>query len=197
MPKINRYYYRCRSCCHVVAVEGELESVRTEHATEYKVRCACDGKLELMGRVCRKPSMGLVLGSERCACDSRCTNATGPSCDCSCGGVNHGTHRVVPIEIAAGGVPRLKVESADDCRKRAAEYNAAMEPLRAKLRKKVEERPSWRHTPTRDEDDLRTALGRVSSLRTHKGRLKAIADLMRAYTDSIIDLTTGEEVGRA
>lgn len=23
-------------------------------------------------------------------CDSRCINATGPDCDCSCGGANHG-----------------------------------------------------------------------------------------------------------
>jgi hypothetical protein len=23
-------------------------------------------------------------------CDARCTTATGPSCDCSCGGANHG-----------------------------------------------------------------------------------------------------------
>jgi hypothetical protein len=24
------------------------------------------------------------------ACDARCMNATGPNCDCSCGGANHG-----------------------------------------------------------------------------------------------------------
>jgi hypothetical protein len=28
--------------------------------------------------------------SENRKCDARCTNATGPSCDCSCGGANHG-----------------------------------------------------------------------------------------------------------
>ena len=177
--KINRHYYRCRSCCHVVAVEGVLESVQTERATEYKVRCVCDGKLELMGRVGRKP--GLVFDAERCACDSRCTNASGPSCDCSCKGENHGSHRVVPIEIGAGGVPRLKIESAADCCKRAAEYKAAMEPLRTELRRLFEARPSWRHTPTREEDDLRSAMGRASALRTHKGRLKTIAEVARSY----------------
>lgn len=28
--------------------------------------------------------------SEKHKCDSRCMNATGPNCECSCGGVNHG-----------------------------------------------------------------------------------------------------------
>lgn len=198
MPKINRHYYRCRSCCHVVAIEGALASVRAENGTEYKERCICDGKLELMGRVGRKP--GLVFDSERCACDSRCTNATGPSCDCSCKGENHGTHRVVPIEVDAGGVPRLKVEDAVACRARAAEYKAAMEPLRAELRRLYEARPAWRHSATREEDDLRSAMGRASALRTHKGRLKAIADVVRSYLHRgptvhglpIIDLRTGE-----
>ena len=115
MPKVNRFFYRCHSCCHVVAVDGELEMVTSANGARVAAaRCACDGKLELMGRVGRKP--GLVLDSQRCACDARCTCATGPSCDCSCGGVNHGTGRVVPIEVDAGGVARLGVQDGGACR---------------------------------------------------------------------------------
>lgn len=29
--------------------------------------------------------------SERHTCDARCMNAIGPNCECSCGGVNHGS----------------------------------------------------------------------------------------------------------
>lgn len=49
-----------------------------------------------MGRVGRKPGSCGLLALRG---DARCTNATGPSCDCSCGGVNHGTHRVVAITL--------------------------------------------------------------------------------------------------
>lgn len=135
MAKSNRHFYRCRSCCHVIAVEGTLETEVTEHGANIKVRCVCDGKLELMGRVSRKP--GLVLDSERCACDARCTNAPGPCCECQCGGENHGTGRVVPIEIDAGGVPRLVAEDATECRRRAEEYarhGASPRPLASHAR---------------------------------------------------------------
>lgn len=176
MAKSNRHFYRCRSCCHVIAIEGTLEVEVTDQGAQYKARCACEGKLELMGRVGRKP--GLVLDSERCACDARCTNATGPSCDCSCGGANHGTHRVVAIEVGAGGVPRIMSLDATECLRRAEEYKAAMEPHRAELRAMREAR-AWRYNsrPSCDEDRLARALGHISALRTHKGRLAAIAKM--------------------
>jgi hypothetical protein len=160
----------------VIAVEGTLEVEVTDQGAQYKVRCVCDGKLELMGRVSRKP--GLVLDSERCACDARCTNAPGPCCECQCGGENHGTGRVVPIEIDAGGVPRLVAEDATECRRRAEEYAAAMEPHRAELRAMREGRVGhYNRRPSLDEDRLAGALGRISALRTHKGRLAAIAKM--------------------
>lgn len=166
---LNRHYYRCRSCCHVVAVEGKLER---------ETFCACNGKLEHLGRVTRA-HRGLVLDSERCACDGRCTNAPGPSCDCRCGGANHGTGRVVAVEVDAGGVPRLRVEGVDECRARAAEYDSAMTPHRERLRRIRQERVSnypWRR-PCPAEDSLANALGRIGAMRTHKGRMRAIADL--------------------
>lgn len=45
------------------------------------------------GLVILKP-LKAHLNTEK-ACNARCMNATGPSCECACGGVNHGgSHRV-------------------------------------------------------------------------------------------------------
>lgn len=182
-PKIARHYYRCRACCHVVAVEGTLVSAPAANgATEITTRCVCDGRLELLGRVARN-KRGLVLDSERCACDGRCTSAPGPMCDCSCGGVNHGTGRVVAVEVDAGGIPRLAVGAAaevDACKARAAEYAAAMEPHRSALRTMRQDRVISGRRPTLAEDQLAAALGSISRLRTHKGRLTAIVKLSRS-----------------
>lgn len=179
-PKIARHYYRCRACCLVAAVDGALEQITTPRGDrEYTTRCVCDGRLELLGRVARARK-GLVLDSERCACDGRCTNAPGPSCDCKCGGVNHGTGRMVPVVIDAGGVPRLQVGADAEitaCKARAAEYAAAMEPYRATLRRMREDRAGSMRRATFAEDALASALGSISRLRTHKGRLAAIAKL--------------------
>lgn len=167
----HRFYYRCFACCHVAAADAKLDTA---------VRCMCDGKLELLGRV-SPARRGLVRDSERCACDARCTNAPGPSCDCRCGGENHGTGRVVPILVDAGGVPRLRVDSEAECRARAEEFSAAMAPLRARLRamrsKRAGEVYPWnRETP--QERALSDQIARVVALRTHKGRVAAIARLV-------------------
>jgi hypothetical protein len=64
-----------------------------------------------MGRV--RPDNTYVRVEERCACDHRCTNATGPNCDFQCGGVNHGTHRIVQVVVESGKVsvkPRTDLE---------------------------------------------------------------------------------------
>jgi hypothetical protein len=69
-------------------------------------------------------------------------------------------------------------EDAAECCRRAAEYAAAMEPHCAALRSMREAR-AWRFNsrPSCDEDRLARALGHVSALRTHKGRLAAIAKM--------------------
>jgi hypothetical protein len=67
-------------------------------------------KYECCGQICTRDSAtyteGTVGGHEyalrnvtgyKPICDGKCTGATGPNCDCICGGENHGTGRVVPI----------------------------------------------------------------------------------------------------
>lgn len=61
-------------------------------------------RLSLMGRVDRNR---LFVSGLACPCDGRCTNAVGPSCDCSCGGKNHGSGRLVEIVRDNGAAPRL------------------------------------------------------------------------------------------
>lgn len=41
--------------------------------------------------------------SEEHVCDARCMNAIGPSCDCSCGGSNHGRGYHINLTVAIGG----------------------------------------------------------------------------------------------
>lgn len=44
------------------------------------------------GRFLGKPVKGIK--NEQVPCNAKCTNATGPNCECSCGGMNHGhSHR--------------------------------------------------------------------------------------------------------
>ena len=47
-----------------------------------QVPCGCGGSVFL------RPLIGKV--NSRRACDGRCTGATGPRCECACGGENHG-----------------------------------------------------------------------------------------------------------
>lgn len=55
----------------------------------------------LMGRVDMHTRSLFVLQGA-CPCDARCTGATGPNCDCSCSGANHGSHAVIWSEVKNG-----------------------------------------------------------------------------------------------
>lgn len=160
MSTIARCYYRCLACCEVAVVETSLPS---------EARCLCDGRMQLLGRV--GPGRRLVRDAERCPCDGRCTGAPGPSCDCRCGGVNHGTGRVVPVLVDAGGVPRVRVSDEAACRIRAAEYRSTTRPYKERV-KQLRERAG---RSTEAERHLADALAGVSALRTHKGRMEALA----------------------
>lgn len=63
----------------------------------------------VMGKVGPSKTTRLFQPEELCVCDGRCTNARGPNCECSCGGVNHGSQRTVKVWRDAGAVPSAKV----------------------------------------------------------------------------------------
>jgi hypothetical protein len=61
---------------------AEVQANRAVRRDGDYFRCEC-GRLALV-----KPIKGRIKPA--IVCDSRCTGATGPACDCSCGGDNHG-----------------------------------------------------------------------------------------------------------
>ena len=92
---------------------------------------ACEGPTEYMGRVERGR---VVEDEEDCPCDARCTAARGPNCDCSCGGENHGSDRLVKIIRDKGKAPRLSPIDDEKARARAEEYRAALEAANDRFR---------------------------------------------------------------
>jgi len=59
-------------------------NVRCEWLASPFIRCEC-------GKVFGAKMMNGTLNEGK-KCDGRCMSATGPSCDCSCGGENHGAN---------------------------------------------------------------------------------------------------------
>lgn len=167
MSTRRRYFHRYKSCLEVIATDEQID--------RDTARCVCDGKLEDLGWVF--PHGGrLRRGEERCPCDARCTNAPGPRCECSCGGVNHGSGRVVIVNVDAGGVPRLTPSTPERCIARAAEYRDALGQIWAVHRAAKREREARNgRGPSRREHEILEDIGRIQKLRTHAGRLKAIA----------------------
>ena len=106
-PPAQRFFYRCGDCLGAFAVDGK--PVRG-------AQCDCGGSLSYMGRV---KMDRLVVDRVGVPCDARCTGASGPLCDCQCGGVNHGSQRIVILEVDVGGVPRI-VSGGEDQAKRFA-----------------------------------------------------------------------------
>lgn len=71
-----------------IGPETRAEGGRPSTPEDMKRPClteGCDRTLNL--RNCT-PLYGRMV--EEKVCDGRCMGATGPSCDCSCGGMNHG-----------------------------------------------------------------------------------------------------------
>ena len=113
-----RWFLKCRSkeCGHKWAIEfpRELRSYSCKGGLiEFVEKTPCP-------KCARVPSygyphfiMGEVIGQRigwhvsESPCDGRCTGAKGPTCDCPCGGINHGTGRVVVRKVDAGPAPRI------------------------------------------------------------------------------------------
>lgn len=74
MTTLTRSLGRCRSCKKAHRVDA---AYWTPFAT-----CECGATVKL------QPVIG--THDEHIACGAKCRNAVGPSCDCSCGGANHG-----------------------------------------------------------------------------------------------------------
>jgi hypothetical protein len=73
----------------------------TDSITRGDIVCPiCAGKVTRRGFV--KPDRHAYHDEQRSVCDARCTDANGVKCDCSCQGRNHGSRRVVTVEVRDG-----------------------------------------------------------------------------------------------
>lgn len=111
--RTKRHFYRCNDCLSVVATEAKIAEVRNPDTwrMELKATCdACEGRMEYMGETVSMFNTGWLSKQTgvQPACDGKCIGATGPNCDCKCGGENHGSGKVVPV-FEQFGIPRLQV----------------------------------------------------------------------------------------
>ncbi len=206
-----RVYVRCRDCLSVACVEvarPTLEEIRKPDAdapryrwesyyqarsrnasrldaaaSAFQAMCGlCDGKIEVMGRV--KNSGTVVTASHVIpACDSRCTGATGPKCDCPCGGVNHGTGAVVRVEQTAT-TPRVIMRDRAKARQIAVEWRAELERVAATRPGRLAALSiagTWLSPSDYNvAQQCRSIVSNAYSLRTHKGRMAALQKITEA-----------------
>ncbi len=101
-----RWIGRCKKCGQTHKLEGRLTSAhRVGNGGDYVI-VTHDGPIYTMAAMGSDTSKVLVrCGDHWCSlrrvhegtkkskheCGARCTNATGPSCDCRCRGKNHGS----------------------------------------------------------------------------------------------------------
>jgi hypothetical protein len=122
-----RHYYRCQDC---LQVSTTTELLPIEYGTISNAICICGGKIDYIGKV-KQERIGYE--SEQSVCDCRCTEATGPNCDCKCGGLNHGSHKTMTIFHDLGPIPVIKPVNPDKSIAIANEYRQAKDNAKAKV----------------------------------------------------------------
>lgn len=184
-PNTSRWYIRCPGCLSISAVEVCPDAT----PQTAKMRCElCDVEVENMGRVHQAARPYLITGTaEVCACDGRCTGARGPSCDCPCGGRNHGTGATVTVTFTAG-IPRATVLDAAKAIARRDEFKALVEQVRASdsygyscyQRKAAGEYLDRGEFGAflRYQNGARRVIVAARRLKTHSGRCKALREFL-------------------
>jgi len=195
---LDRFFFRCLDCLSTMAVEfPRYETGRIAREAGYNLRdkpaldwlqqspapaCGCGGALSLMGRV---TLARLAWNSHRLACDARCQSATGPSCNCACGGDHHGTHAVVAVSVDAGRVPTIKPANLERSIARAQEFRAAKAAAKASILAEFGDVETARRAGIFVEGErywgwrnAREAYAAAKVLKTHKGRLAALARVL-------------------
>lgn len=186
-----RYFIRCSDCLAVGAVDVE-GSPRPYTPAVMPGVCPCGGSTEVMGRV---QGPRLARDVTESVCDDRCTNAKGPHCSCTCGGKNHGSKAVVTVSYDAGPKPRYELKPD---RGRALEYRVARAEAELRLRAlnsgDVVARKLRGQYLSADEFCLYRRIGRgheairrAMKLRTHGGRLKALAKVEADVTPADVE----------
>jgi hypothetical protein len=153
------YFYRCADCFGHCALETHNDATR----------CDCGGELDYLGHA---KNNRLVIEGVRVPCDSRCTNAIGPKCECGCFGANHGTRALVHVEVDAGGVPTISKPADLPARLGIAEvFRARYERAREGYDRKVGTLTGADPVGWQIREQIRNA----RKYRTQKRRLAAIS----------------------
>ena len=161
MCQSSRHFWKCPLCLTVAATEG---------CTHSRVNCGhCKLEMAYMGRVSQNR---LVQTEERCKCDARCTFATGPNCDCSCGGVNHGSKMMVEVTVDCGPVPEAQVRPTAQALWDLKEYVA----LRQTMTEQIESLRASKQFGA--EYRYKTALFKASRMTSHSGRMRVLRAAM-------------------
>lgn len=198
-PAAERHFFRCFECCNVFALEGPpaptskgWNGVRLPGAMcptwIAGVRCDCgSGRLDWMGRV---EADKVVRAVDRCPCDSRCTHAFGPMCSCSCGGLNHGTARVVrvvvvndvPTVVDEGLEARLAAKAAWLAVRERAHAAVDADPIVIAMRGGVwiKDREDWLRAT-----NMLAGLRKADKLATLKGRVNAAEKVIALATEGV------------
>lgn len=123
-----RHFYRCSDCLSVVATDAKIHAVQVppSYLCSYGECGACGGHIEYLGEVCRDR---LVRRELRVPCDARCTGASGPHCECQCGGENHGSNRLVEVIVESGRLLRFMVP--ENARARGEAYRELLRTVRS------------------------------------------------------------------
>lgn len=152
-----RHFWKCPLCLTVAATEGNnVSSLNCGH---------CKVAMNYMGRVSQNR---LVQTHERCACDARCTGAVGPSCDCVCGGVNHGKNAVVEVTVDCGPVPVAQLKPTAQALWDLKEYQALREKLQAELNALHPSKDYMRR------QRITGALWKAATMTSHAGRMRTL-----------------------
>lgn len=167
-PQIKRHFWKCQECLSYCAIEQPGMNAWD------RVKCGlCDSFMWYMGRV---EQTRLKRDEVHCACDYRCTSATGPKCNCQCGGVNHGKHAVVHVIVDAGAVPVAQVKPDARILRELREYRALRQILSDEWQELNSQgrlsREQWNR-----KIRLSNAIGHARTLTSHAGRMKALANV--------------------
>lgn len=181
-----RHYYRCRDCLTTMVVDEFLVWDDT--------RCgACSGRLLYIGAVTDDATRWYKV-EELPPCDHRCVSATGPKCECQCGGENHGTGLLVQV-LRDGGRVALVPNDPDAARGRAEEYRAARRAVWEAAHQRfgadyeasargqyIRSRAVWEQL-----EAIKREVARIDSLATHANRLRRLEELRRRILEPVLE----------
>lgn len=176
----NRFFYKCTGCLEVVALP---ERLAMNYSHSVAVCSSCGQHFEFMGRVHRDR---LIQEHQECACDDRCTSARGPSCNCKCGGENHGAGMAgyVTVTTDAGAIPQVTLPSPERAAKSLAqftEFQAAIDHVLLICDAYSHRRNRGEFFPRGEFDHwltLRAALRSARKARSHTGRMKTLRSVL-------------------